>query len=255
MFWVRSGIVDEHKVKLLTKEEAIAEALARIEEVRKDDRYANPEHLRYDSRYIDDVSEAYEERIENVRNLCCAGFDEDDLIIQAVYREKKMEPAQKPKEYHLIWWEENKSGNSIVVWITENCLHSIYLQPDTDFVDFHRVREAVDVSPTVAQAYVDDMQGHRGVSENESYEFSKFDSHYQKQFTSLFVGRLDLVFEAEDAGETLFSEREEFSPDIVNELHENKYWYRFYDDVANVYGGPYDTLFDAIRGLYNDQRH
>ena len=168
-----------------------------------------------------------------------------------------MQTKKVYKEYDLILWEENKSGNFIVAWITENCLHSIYLQANTDFMDFHRIVTGVDVSSAEARSYVDDVQGRLCISEEDSCELSMFSSQDKKQFTSLFVGRLDTVFEVNDCGEALFSEDEKFPeyegflPDNVDTIHKNKYWYRFHDDVANVYGGPYKRLFAAIQGLYN----
>ncbi len=87
MFRVDGGVVNDTEVDLIrgTKSaQHLAELL--VEEQRRDDRYANPDHPHYDPEYAESTAEEYEKRLDDARRLRNVSLNEDDdLVILQVF--------------------------------------------------------------------------------------------------------------------------------------------------------------------------
>jgi len=87
MFRIDSGIVNTDEVDLIRNTKS-AKHLAKliIEEERRDDRYANPEHPHYDPEYAEDKAEEYQRRFDDARYLRNVALSaDDDLILLKVF--------------------------------------------------------------------------------------------------------------------------------------------------------------------------
>ena len=96
IFMVNDGVVyDPYFTLWETEESAIQEATKLIDEVWKEDRYANPEHRFYNSVFAEDTQEQYRERREKVKLLQSVEMGMgSDLRIIPVFQNQKEEEIQ-----------------------------------------------------------------------------------------------------------------------------------------------------------------
>lgn len=95
MFRVDSGVVNDNEVDLIPDpEEAKRRAKELIEECRRKDRYANPDHPRYDPVFAEQIAEEYAARIRHAENLRDFALNaNDDLAFLEVFGHIETEPA------------------------------------------------------------------------------------------------------------------------------------------------------------------
>ena len=95
LFQIDGGIVQDTEVELITnRARAVRVAVSYLETKRKNDRYANTEHLQYDPEFAEQTASEYQERLESAENL--HGFpikEGNDFVVLEVYAEPETSPV------------------------------------------------------------------------------------------------------------------------------------------------------------------
>lgn len=82
MFRLDGSVLNDDETNLIPDpEEAKRLAKELIEECRRNDRYANPDHPDYDPEFADQTAEEYQERIEQAENLENFDLNQEDQLV------------------------------------------------------------------------------------------------------------------------------------------------------------------------------